>query len=61
MFFFSGLVFSSCLATENEFVSVIPDPDSQKLSRDRIGLYTGVSCLLCILIVALILVKKVKI
>ena len=51
----SGLVFLGCMAIENAVAAVIPDPDDQKLF-DKICLYVGVACFLCIHVVALIFV-----
>jgi len=51
----SGLVFLCCMAIQNAVVAVIPSPDDQKLF-DRICLYVGVSCFLCVHIVGLIFV-----
>lgn len=48
----SGLVFLGCMAIENAVAAVIPDPDDQKLF-DRICLYIGIGCFLCIHVVAL--------
>ena len=43
------------MAIQNAVVAVIPSPDDQKLF-DRICLYVGVSCFLCVHIVGLIFV-----
>ena len=48
----SGLVFLGFMAIEDAVAAVIPDPDAQRLF-DRICLYVGVGCFLCIHVVAL--------
>ena len=48
----SGLVFLGFMAIENAVAAVIPHSDAQRLF-DRICLYVGVGCFLCIHVVAL--------
>ncbi|XP_068681182.1 cys-loop ligand-gated ion channel-like [Montipora capricornis] len=53
----SGLIFLGCMAIENAVAAVVPNPDTQKWF-DRICLYVGIGCFLCIHVVALIIVTK---
>ena len=43
------------MAIENAVAAVIPNPDDQKMF-DRICLYIGIGCFLCIHVVAVVLV-----
>ena len=45
------------MAIENAVAAVVPNPDTQKWF-DRICLYIGIGCFLCIHVVALIIVTK---
>lgn len=51
----SGLIFLGFMAIENAVAAVIPNPDDQKMF-DRICLYIGIGCFLCIHVVAVVLV-----
>ena len=51
----SGLIFLGFMAIENAVAAVIPNPDDQKMF-DRICLYIGIGCFVCIHVVAVVLV-----
>ncbi|KAK2553672.1 Cys-loop ligand-gated ion channel [Acropora cervicornis] len=51
----SGLIFLGFMAIENAVAAVIPNPDDQKMF-DRICLYIGIGCFLCIHVIAVVLV-----